>query len=66
MRLVLGLDSNDPNARANYFPLIECPSNGGGDLAPEFYPILSSPGRWICPVGRWEVGVTGAGAEPSA
>ncbi len=34
------------------------------DLAPKFYPVLSSPRCLDLP--GWAVGATGAGAEPSA
>ena len=34
------------------------------DLAPKFYPVLSSP--WPLDLPCWAVGATGAGAEPSA
>jgi hypothetical protein len=34
------------------------------DLAPKFYPVLSSPRLLDLP--GWAVGATGAGAEPSA
>lgn len=34
------------------------------DLAPKFYPILSSP--WLLDLPGWAVVATGAGAEPSA
>jgi predicted NBD/HSP70 family sugar kinase len=34
------------------------------DLAPKFYPVLSS--SQLLDVPGWAVGVTGAGAEPSA
>jgi hypothetical protein len=37
---------------------------GGGDLAPKFYPILSS--LRLLGVPCWALGATGAGAEPSA
>ena len=36
----------------------------GSDLAPKFYPVLSSP--WPLDLPGWAVGATGAGAEPSA
>jgi hypothetical protein len=36
----------------------------GGDLAPKFYPILSSLVAFGLP--SWAVGATGTGAEPSA
>ena len=36
----------------------------GFDLAPKFYPILSSP--WRLDLPGWAVGATGAGAELSA
>jgi hypothetical protein len=38
--------------------------SSGGDLAPKFYPILSSP--WRLGLPGWAVGATGAGAELSA
>jgi len=34
------------------------------DLAPKFYPVLSSP--WLLDLPGWAAMATGAGAEPSA
>ena len=34
------------------------------DLAPKFYPVLSSP--WLLDLPGWAAVATGAGAEPSA
>ena len=51
MKLLTGLGDKEDLQAAN-------------DLAPKFYPILSSP--WLLDLPGWAAVATGAGAEPSA
>jgi len=51
MKLLTGLGDKEDLQAAN-------------DLAPKFYPVLSSP--WLLDLPGWAAMATGAGAEPSA
>ena len=52
------------NADQSVRSLVDWLDYNGFDLAPKFYPVLSSPLPLDLPC--WAVGATGAGAEPSA